>query len=273
MSDRVVDDGLTTPEIGYWGKRKYHFLRRYLHMFTKGMRRKWPQLFYIDLFAGAGYAKIRHTGEVVETSSVIASMLEFPFTSLRLCDSDAGNCRAMEQRLARLAPSVHRTIHQGDANKLVGQIIEDIPARNALCVTFADPYGLHLDFETVRKIAELRSDLIVLLADNMDALRNWAVYYYDNPASSLDRFMGEPGWRESLASTHGDKQADALRSRYIERLRTLGFSHFAHERFQNSRGADIYSLVYASRHSRGLDFWHKASEVDEGGQRTLPFEA
>jgi three-Cys-motif partner protein len=140
-------------------------------------------------------------------------------------------------------------------------------------MTFADPYGLHLDFETVRKIASVRSDLVVLLADNMDALRNWATYYFDNPNSSLDRFMGETGWRDVLTSTDRTKHAEALRERYLQRLRSLGYTHFAHERFQNSRGADIYSLVYATRHERGLDFWHKASEVDEGGQRSLPFDA
>jgi three-Cys-motif partner protein len=162
-------------------------------------------------------------------------------------------------------------IECGDANTLIDSLLARIPQSGALCVTFADPFGLHLDFDTVRKVASRNSDLIILLADNMDALRNWATYYYNNPRSSLDRFMGEQGWRKLLEETPSDRQATALRDRSQERLRSLGYSHFDREIFQNSKGSDIYSLHYASRHPLGLAFWRKASEVDEGGQRTLQF--
>lgn len=138
-------------------------------------------------------------------------------------------------------------------------------------MAFADPFGLHLDFETVCKLAECRCDLIILLADNMDALRNWATYYMDNPDSTLDRFMGEQGWRELLSGTSTDRQARALRERYQSRLGELGYKHFAHERVQNSRGHDIYTLLYSSRSKVGLKFWHEAAKVDEGGQRRLEF--
>lgn len=82
----------------------------------------------------------------------------------------------------------------GDANEHISHLLDRVPPKDALCVAFADPFGLHLDFSTVRHIADRRCDLIILLADNMDALRNWATYYDDNPDSTLDRFMGEPGW-------------------------------------------------------------------------------
>ncbi|MBK7403109.1 MAG: hypothetical protein IPJ41_00400 [Phycisphaerales bacterium] len=103
----------------------------------------------------------------------------------------------------------------------------------------------------------------------MDALRNWARYYMDNPDSTLDRFMGERGWRDVLTASSTDKQAEALRCRYCERLREVGYEHFASERVKNSRGLDIYSLLYASRSAVGLKFWDQAASIDEGGQRNL----
>jgi hypothetical protein len=111
----------------------------------------------------------------------------------------------------------------------------------------------------------------VLLADNMDALRNWATYYVNDPASTLDRFMGEPGWRDVLAQSSNDRQAERLRTHYCKRLESLGYKHFGFERVQNTMGRDIYTLVYASRHPRGLDFWQKAQSVDEGGQLRMGF--
>jgi three-Cys-motif partner protein len=136
-------------------------------------------------------------------------------------------------------------------------------------VTFADPFGLHLDFDTVRALAQRRSDLIVLLADNMDALRNWQAYYLNNPLSSLDRFMGEPGWREVLEATPYDRQAQALRERYEKQLASVGFRHFEYEPVQNSSGRDIYKLLFASGNEAGAKIWRGVSRKDEGGQYKL----
>lgn len=246
-------------------------MRRYFHLFTTGMKNKWPDLHYIDLFAGAGVAKLRDTGELVFTSALLAAQTDFPFRKLHLCDADPENCSALDYRLKAVKTRSAYDIHCGDANSAIDDILRSVPVRSCLCLTFADPFGLHFDFETVRKISGRRSDLIVLMADNMDALRNWSAHYLDNPRSNLDRFMGEPGWRETLSNAVPERQAEKLRDRYRIKLEELGYSEFAHERIQNSQGADIYSLLYASRNPKGLEFWRKATIVDESGQRMLGF--
>lgn len=193
MSISPADDGLAIPEVGAWSKRKYHFLGRYLSAFTVAMRPHWSQLHYIDLFAGAGFARVRGTGELVLGSPLLAATTATPFTQLHLCDRDPKNTSALAARLAKLDFATSPRILTGDANEMVDELLEPIPRRDALCMSFADPFGLHLDFAAVERIATLKGDLVLLFADNMDALRNWAAYYKANPASSLDRFMGEPG--------------------------------------------------------------------------------
>jgi three-Cys-motif partner protein len=272
MSEPIEDDGLITPEVGRWSKQKYHFLQRYLHLFATGMKNKWPERHYVDLFAGAGVSRIRDTSELVMGSPLLAATVRDAFTHLHLCERDEAKASALDKRLrSRGLRSGQYTIIRGDANDHVKYILEGIPAKGALSVVFADPYGLHLDFSTVQCVAAVQADLIVLLADNMDALRNWATYYLDNQDSPLDRFMGEEGWREELQAAQGGQLATRLRDRYKEQLRTLGYRHFGYERVSNTTGRDIYSLVYASRHRTGLQFWEKARKVDEGGQRQLPF--
>ncbi|MBX9736958.1 MAG: three-Cys-motif partner protein TcmP [Phycisphaerales bacterium] len=270
MLDDNLNDDLALPEVGQWGRRKYHFLGRYLSMFTRAMRPKWEQLHFIDLFAGSGLAKIRETGAIVKTSSLIAGSLEVPFDAIHSCDASQANIDALRSRATRLGiQNIHAT--KGDANERVRHIVDRIPTQGTLCVTFADPFGLHLDFESVECVAKRRSDLIILFADNMDALRNWAAYYDNNPTSNLDRFMGEPGWRDLLRETKGDQQAQKLRSRYNARLRELGYEHFGDYRIENSEERPIYSLLYASRNPLGQKFWEEATSIDEQGQRSLRY--
>lgn len=265
-----VDDGLTIPEVGPWAKRKYHFLGRYLSAFTTAMKsKKWGGLHYLDLFCGAGIARIRSSGELVWSSAMLAAQVRFPFTRLHLCDAKESSVTAIETRLRSLGNAISWTAVVGDANASIDQLIAGI-SKDALCVAFVDPYGLHFDFETARTLSQrVRADLIVLLADNMDALRNWKAYYDSNPQSSLDRFLGTSAWRDAFKRIPEDRHAQVLRELYQEQLKTLGFNFFEFETVQNSADRDIYKLLYASRVEMGAKIWRGISAVDEGGQRRL----
>ncbi len=267
-----VDDGLAIPEVGPWAKRKYHFLGRYLNAFTTAMKdKKWGGLHYIDLFCGAGIARIRGSGELVWSSAMLAAQVRFPFTHLHLCDADHANVVAIETRLQRRGSSVPRTTVTGDANSNIERLTRTIP-KKALCVAFVDPYGLHFDFETAKVLSQrVRADLIVLLADNMDALRNWRAYYDRNPQSGLDRFLGTPDWRDAFKILPEDRHAQTLRELYQNQLKTLGYRDFEFETVRNSSDRDIYKLLYASRVEAGAKIWRGISAVDEGGQRRLGF--
>lgn len=272
MTWQPLDDGYVIPEVGVWAKRKYHFVGRYLDAFTKAMRKKWPELHYIDLFAGAGVARIRDSSELVASSTLLACTRSHPFTQIHACDRDKENVTALRHRLGLFQHAKLPRVLHGDANVVVRDLLAGIPRTNALCVTLADPFGLHLDFDTIKAVSALKTDLIVLIADNMDAMRNWAKYYYDNPNSSLDRFMGEPGWRSILSSVPAERGAERLRKRYMEKLKDdCGFQYFDQILVQNSNDRDIYSLLFASRAKEALTIWDGISAIDEGGQRDLPF--
>lgn len=270
-STLAVDDGLELPEVGRWAKRKYHFFARYLQIFSTGMKNRYPQRHFIDLFAGAGKAKLRNTGEIVLTSSLLAATVPDPFTRIHLCELNTSRFNALNARIDRLGFEKAQLVN-ADANQAIGTIISDIPRGNCLSLAFIDPFGLHFDFETARALSDCgRMDLIVLLADNMDAMRNWSAYYKDNPDSNLDRFMGEGGWRERFNRANSDRFAEEFRLHYCERLSLLGYTQFDWKRVSNDRKTELYTLLFASKHARGAEFWKKISTVDEGGQRSLDF--
>lgn len=263
------DDGLVLPGVGQWAKRKYHFLQRYLTLFSSGMKNKWSELHYIDLFAGSGFAKLQGSAEVVSGSPVIAANVQDPFTCIHLCEQDSRLANALETRLSHATPPVNYRVVNGDANQCVSHLLADIPRRGALSIAFVDPYGLHFHYETARAIAERRTDLLVLLADRIDASRNWATYYRDNEASSLDKFLGDPSWRDLFNGKSASALVETFRELYMSRLEQFGYRFFDWQRVRNSRDADIYLLLYASPHPTGLQFWRRASQIDEHGQRGL----
>jgi three-Cys-motif partner protein len=138
-------------------------------------------------------------------------------------------------------------------------------------MTFVDPFALHFDFQTLQHIARAKSDLLILVADSMDALRNWSKYYMDNPNSSLDRFLGEPGWRDLLQAGKADA-ATLVRKRYRERLSELNYSEFREVRVRNGQDRDIYTLLFASRAAIAAKIWDGIAKKDEFGQTNFGFD-
>jgi hypothetical protein len=76
---RVDDDGLTTPEVGGWAETKYRLLALYDELFSTGMKNKWDQRVYLDLYAGAGYSRIQGTSTLLKASPMIALTVYSPF--------------------------------------------------------------------------------------------------------------------------------------------------------------------------------------------------
>ena len=64
----VDDDGLMTPEVGGWAETKYRLLALYDELFSTGMKNKWDQRVYLDLYAGAGYSRIQGTSTFLKAS-------------------------------------------------------------------------------------------------------------------------------------------------------------------------------------------------------------
>ena len=57
----ATPDDLHTPEVGEWGRQKYLRLWIYADIFSQGMKNAFEHRVYIDLFSGAGMARIRET--------------------------------------------------------------------------------------------------------------------------------------------------------------------------------------------------------------------
>ena len=83
---RVDDDGLMTPEVGGWAETKYRLLALYDELFSTGMKNKWDQRVYVDLYAGGGYSRIQGTSRFLKGSPIIALTVNHPFDKYIFCE-------------------------------------------------------------------------------------------------------------------------------------------------------------------------------------------
>lgn len=153
---------------------------------------------------------------------------------------------------------------------MVDLVVADIPL-GALCLAFLDPYGLHLDFDTLAKLAKRRADLIIFFPDRLDVLRNVETYYFDNSQSNLDRVLGfGVNWREIWRETPRSLRAQRLRELYEAQLKQLGYRHFDHEPIPSSR-RPLYKLIFCSKAKVAADIWRRTSLKKRGGQASFDF--
>jgi three-Cys-motif partner protein len=258
------------PPVGGWSRDKHHFLQRYVNAFTTSMRKKWPELHYIDLFAGAGLERYKDTGKLGWGSPLIAAQAPYSFAQLHLCEKNQRKYEALAERVRRFFSSAQVIL--GDANDEVNTVLATIP-RRTLSLAFLDPYGLHLNFETLRTLSTRQVDLIILFPDRVDMLRNWEKVYEKDLDSNLDRVLGPAAdWRGLRRETAARTWADGMRRLYVSQIESLGYSEFEYERIE-ARGRPLYVLIFCSKDKAGARIWRGISSTKPNKQRMLDFDA
>ncbi len=256
-------DGLPVRDSGPWIQRKYFFLKRYMDIFTRGMKAKWQnRLSYIDLFAGPGRCLIRDTNSEVDGSPLIA--LSHEFSKYILVEENPENLRALRQRCGK-SPK-HRSIQiiEGDCNAVIDKVVPD-----GLSLTFIDPTGIDIHFDTIRKLAFGRAvDLLMTVQFGMDMKRNFEQFKKQGSHSKLWKFLGgNVDW--SVV-----RDANAALELFKERIKGLGYktAEFREIVVRNvQRNVPMYFLFFASKNPKGLEFWNKITARDETGQYQLEF--
>lgn len=252
-------DGLPVRESGPWIIRKYHYLRRYLEIFSVGMRKKWSRLTYIDLFAGPGKCVIGQTREETDGSALIS--LSYNFDRYIFVEWDRSHMDALKERCKSSGKETKVEFIPGDCNWEISKV-----RPQGLGVAFIDPTGIDFYYDTLRTLTTGRSvDLLMTIMLGMDIKRNLELYRRQGDNSELSRFLG--------GSVPWDRISNAqdVMVVYRERLRQLDYStaEFKDIIVRNEKNVPMYFLTFASKHPRGLEFWEKISTVDETGQMDL----
>lgn len=271
-------DGLAMPEVGSWSADKYSVLHAYEKMFTSAMQGKWDTLVYVDLFAGAGWAQLRDTKEVVLASPLLAMELEHRFDGYILCEQKEAYIDALELRVERDYPGVQAHFVPGDCNSMTPRIVRQMDeiagGGSQLAFCFVDPTKLSsLKFDTIAALADRLVDFVVLIPTEMDARRNRE--RYEKPGVTIvDQFVGDPNWREEWdkVKREGRSFVEFLVDAFGAQMRRLGYQYRGIGKTRSIKAIGhqaLYRLAFFSRDKLGNKFWDEAVRYGPK-QRRLP---
>jgi len=278
------DAGL--DEVGYWTEIKLNILRDYSKAYATILsRQEWLKHFaYIDGFAGAGAHVSKTTGEVIKGSPAVALDVEPPFSHYHFIDLDGKRVQELEL-LAGGRTDV--TVYEGDCNTVLLEKVfpqcryEDF--RRALCLL--DPYGLNPRWEVVATAGRMKSIEILLNFMIMDANMNVLWRHPDqvrpDQVERMSAFWGDESWRQAAyrkqPGLFGDieekKANQAIAAAYRRRLKEVAGFQYVPEPLpmQNSKGATVYYLYFASNNEKGAKIahdvfskWRKSMEIERG---------
>jgi three-Cys-motif partner protein len=265
-------DGLPVRSSGAWAEEKLYFLRRYLDIFSNGMKNKWGgKLYYVDLFAGPGRCRVRGSEKEFDGSPLIA-LNDFDFANYYFFESEPACVAALDARAKTRTPNKLEKVQiiPGDCNKEIEKV--EIPSEG-LGVAFIDPTGIsQITFETVRKlIADRKIDLIINFPEDM-AIRMNLHQYTESDESALTSFVGSARWR-GLSPTSFDQACSEIAREYLANLGTLGYPSVDSDWIpvKTDNNALLYYLLFASKNPKGNDFWRKIKQIGPHGQRQLPW--
>jgi len=275
---RPVDDGLPMRESGQWARNKLDILARYIRTSTIAMQDKpWRRRFYIDLQAGPGKNYVGEQLNQVFLGSPLLALTEGAgYTDYRFVELDATLANALIQRCDVVDQDATRHIKVviGDCNQVVYQIVDEINSIdrppfnstdwNCLSLAFLDPEGLELQWETVLKLASLRrTDIVINFS--IGGLRRTAGEALESPVSPIgervDRFFGSHDWSQIPLHSDGSMPAYEWIEFYKRRLAAAtqpAYQWGTDISVKNSRGVELYRLLFASKHELGVKLWEDA---------------
>ena len=260
----VNDDGLISPDVGGWAETKYRLLALYDELFSTGMKNKWDQRVYIDLYAGAGYSRVQGTNKFLKGSPIIALTVQNPFDKYIFCEESADLSIALKARVQRIAPHANVAYILGSCDTEIEKVCSEVPKASAtnrvLSLCLVDPFDFGLKFETLRRLSSFFVDFVVLLAIGMDANRNYD-HYVDGNSTKIDEALGNTDWRQRWKAV-GVKKSEFrtfLADEFCQSMESLGYLRKPLNRMKLVRSIEkntpLYYLALFSRSETAFKFW------------------
>jgi three-Cys-motif partner protein len=276
---------------GEWTETKLRMLREYLESYLTVLKKQPFTLHYIDAFAGTGYRTETHRVSVEEQgthfldafdeqstkfmdgSARIALGLESGFNCYHFVEKDPARFSELE-KLKTDFPDRSRAIEliQQDAN---GYLLDLCGKqgfwRNNRAVLFLDPFGMQVDWTTMKAIAETKAMDVWILFPLGIAVNRMLTKDANIPKAwveILDRVFGEHGWHDAFYERSVEldllngtqeftrKTADfkAIGDYYVQRLKTIfGDKQVSKEPkyLYNSRNIPLFMFCFAAGNSKG----------------------
>ena len=279
ITSSIIDGDLVRC-VGKWSYKKIHWLTRYCSIFANGMKNKW-KLNYIEICCGPGRCIIREDGREIDgTSLAIINHEVFNyFNKAIFIDNNSNSVNALNRRIDYLGKHYIAKAVIGDYNDIVGvkEILSDVP-KQCLNLVFIDPTDCSIPFSLIEAMSSAlgNADFIINMAIGTDLTRNIRHAILDANFIKVKMkyidFLGNDDYFSNKEVINAAKQDDnsIMRNLFIEeykrRLGAIGYVYTGIEKVEH-----YYDLLFASKHSLGLNFWKKSQHVEPSGQARMDF--
>ena len=289
---------------GSWTEHKLECVKKYLHAYTTIMAKQPFRFAYIDAFAGTGYRELEQDGDTASAmfpefdspevvgfqqgSARNALEVEPPFEKYVFIEKSADRYTELVELKkefllkAEFSDDSIECVH-GDANPY----LQNLCGKNwrfHRALVFLDPFGMQVEWETIRAIADTEAiDLWILFPiGSVNRLLKNDGEIRQSLRQKLNLFFGHEGWYEvfypltiqrSLLSPEAQRQKTSdifakIEQYFMERLQNV-FEQVADNPLllYNSRNVPLYLLCFAAGNPRGAPTAVKiAQHILEGMQ-------
>ena len=254
-------------EIGQWSQIKLAIIRQYAEAYAQILRST-PYLksHYIDGFCGAGESIDEKTGESIEGSPLLVLRAGGPFRKYYFIDREEAKTRNLRQLCARHFPEKEQDIEirTGDCHKILDGLLGRFSYKKydrILCLL--DPYGLHLDWQIIKKLGSLGVsegkgivDLVInfsVMDMNRNAARRDPSKTPQSGIERMNRSWGDDSWRniaykKDLFGMPDKEDYTKVVDAFCDRLKSEAGFQFAPKPvlLSSDKNAPLYYLFFAS---------------------------
>jgi len=272
---------------GEWTDQKLRILDDYLTaycaIFERNERARFFDTIYVDAFAGSGLIEPR--GRSGTTENLFAEFAEpdavrfLQGSAARAIQHRFGRYIFIEKSPARIAElealkgrstnAERISIRQGDANARLLKFVEATDWQKTRAVVFLDPYGMQVDWETIRRLGQTKAVDLWLLFPLGQAVMRLLQRAKEPPPewqTALDRIFGTHDWIERFYVT--EPEADFFESDRVSTRRiadSAQVSSYMIERLEsafeavaqqpgilwNSQNSPLYLFCFAAANKAG----------------------
>ncbi len=180
--------------VGAWALLKLAIFAFYADLYTSIIKARFPQAYYLDLFAGPGLNRINETGDLIFGSPLLADRVPRKgkkFDGMILIEKGQDDANS----LRKLLPNAE--VHHRDVNKDGLEIaLKSIPSSSCPVLAFVDPEGLEIHWSTLEKLLGIWCDAMINYQPT--SVRRVVGSLKNTPAleNSLNRYFGGSLWKD-----------------------------------------------------------------------------
>lgn len=193
---------------GAWTEEKLDRVEKYLIAFQRALSKQKFDLVYIDAFCGRGEVAIRGGEELPLLnearkfsigSARRALSLSTPFERYHFIDASEQAMSELNDWITQLHPQLVDRVffHIGDVNEQLPVALAKLSRKSERGVLFLDPFGMQVDWDTMREVAESVLDLWYLVPTMaLNRMISGTGKMPNSWEQKLDTFLGTKTWRE-----------------------------------------------------------------------------